>query len=107
MDDLIELTIELVGDLLEVTLKGIENPQKRKWALTIFYSLGTLLITVFLIWGAIAIYLDGNLTGAIVFAAVAVIIFLVFGFFILRRHKKNWKSKKKTNFVYSAHLGFI
>ena len=95
MDDLIEAAIELVGDLLEAALKGIRNTQKRKWALTIFYSIVTLLITIFLIWGAIAIYLDGNLAGAIVFAAVAVILFLVFGFFIFRGHKKNWKSKKE------------
>ena len=94
MGDLIELVIELFADL-PVTLSRIENPQKRKWALTLFYSVGTLLITVFLIWGAIAIYADGNLTGAIVFAAVAVILFLVFGFFILRRHKKNRKSKNE------------
>ena len=93
MDDLIEALIDLAGDLLEEVLKGIKNPQKRKWALTIFYSVITLLITGFLVWGAVAVYLDGNLTGAIVFAAVAVILLLVFGFFILRGYKKNWKNK--------------
>ena len=93
MDDLIEALIDLAGDLLEEVLKGIKNPQKRKWALTIFYSAITLLITGFLVWGAVAVYLDGNLTGAIVFAAVAVILLLVFGFFILRGYKKNWKNK--------------
>ena len=93
MDDLIEALIDLAGDLLEEVLKGIKNPQKRKWALTVFYSVITLLITGFLVWRAVAVYLDGNLTGAIVFAAVAVILLLVFGFFILRGHKKNWKNK--------------
>ena len=93
MDDLIEALIDLAGDLLEEVLKGIKNPQKRKWALTVFYSLVTLLISGFLVWGAVAVYLDGNLTGAIVFAAVAVILLLVFGFFILRGYKKNWKNK--------------
>ena len=95
MDDLIEAAIELIGDLLETALKGIKNPHKRKWALTIFYSVVALVITAFLIWGAVAIYLDGNLTGAIVFAVTAVILFLVFGFFILRGYKKSWKSKKE------------
>ena len=47
-----------------------------------------------LIWGAVAIYFDGNLTGATVFAAVAVLLLLIFGFFILRGHKKNWKNKR-------------
>ena len=94
MDDLIEAAIDLAGDLLEEVLKGIKNPQKRKWALTIFYSTVTLLITGFLIWGAVAIYLDGNLTGAAVFAAVAVLLLLIFGCFILRGHKKNWKNKR-------------
>ena len=93
MDDLIEAVIDLAGDLLEEVLKGIKNPQKRKWALSIFYSVITLLITGFLVWGAVAVYLDGNLTGAIVFAAVAVILLLAFGFFILRGHKKNCKNK--------------
>ena len=95
MDDLIEAVIELAGDLLEAAFKGIKNPQKRKWALTIFYSAVTLLLTGFLTAGAIAIYLEGNLTGAIIFAAVAGLLFLTFGFFILRGHKKNWKSKKE------------
>ena len=94
MGDLIEAAIDLAGDLLEEILKGIKNPQKRKWALTIFYSTVTLLITGFLIWGAVAIYFDGNLTGAAVFAAVAVLLLLSFGFFILRGHKKNWKNKR-------------
>ena len=94
MDDLIEALIDLAGDLLEAVLKGIKNPQKRKWALTIFYSVITLLITAFLIWGAVAIYFDGNLTGATAFAAVAVLLLLIFGFFILRGHKKNWKNKR-------------
>ena len=93
MDDLIEAVIDLAGDLLEEVLKRIKNPQKRKWALTIFYSLVTLLISGFLVWGAVAVYLDGNLTGTIAFAAVAVILLLVFGFFILRGHKMNWKNK--------------
>ena len=93
MEDLIEAAIDLTGDLLEAVLKGINNPQKRKWALTIFYSVVTLLITAFLIWGAVAVCFDGNLTGAAAFAAVAVILLFIFGFFILRGHRKNWKSK--------------
>ena len=95
MDDLIEAAIELIGDLLEAALKEIKNPQKRKWALTIFYSVVTWLVTGFLIWGAIALYLEGNLTGAIVFAAVGGILFLVSEIFILRGHKRNWKNKKE------------
>lgn len=94
MDDLIGAAIELIGDLLEQALKGIKNPGKRKWALTTFYSMGALVITAFLIWGAVGACLEGNLTGAIVFAVIAAILLLVFSFFILRGHKKNWKSKK-------------
>lgn len=95
MDDLIEMVIELAGDLLEEMLKGIKNPHRRKWALTIFYSIVTLAITGFLIWGAVAVYLDGNLTGAIVFAGIAAVLLLVFGFFILRGHKRCWKNKRR------------
>ena len=94
MDDLIEAVIDLACDLLEVILAGIENPKKRKWALTIFYSVVTLLIVGFLIWGAVAVFVEGNLTGAIAFAAVAAVLLLVFGFFILRGHKKNWNNKR-------------
>ena len=94
MDDLIEALIDLSGDLLEEVLKGIKNPKKRKWALTVFYSVVTLLITGFLAWGAVAVYFDGNLTGAIAFAVIAVILLLIFGFFILRGHKKSWKNKR-------------
>ena len=94
MDDLIEAVIELFGDLLEQALKGIKDPNKRKWALTSFYSFVAFAITAFLIWGAVATYLDGNLTGALVFAAVAAVLFLFFGLSIAHGHRKNWKSKK-------------
>ncbi len=94
MDDLIEAVIELFGDLLEAALKGIKDPNKRKWALTGFYSLVTMAITAFMAWGATATYLEGNRTGAMVFAAIGAILFLVFGFFILRGHKRAWKGKK-------------
>ena len=94
MDDLILAAIELVGGLLEAALKEIKRPQKRKWALTIFYSVIILSVIGFLIWGAFAICLDGNLTGAIALAAVAGILFLVSGILILRGHRKSWKRKK-------------
>ena len=94
MDDLIEAVIELFGDLFEQALKGIKDPNKRKWALTSFYSFVTLAITAFLIWGAVATYLDGNLTGSLVFAAVAAVLSLFFGLSIVHGHKKNWKGKK-------------
>ena len=96
MDDLIEAAIELAGELLEILLKGIKNSQKRKWALTIFYSVATLVIAGLLIWGAVAIYTaDGNRVGATVFATMAGAILVVFGFFILRGHKSNWVGKKQ------------
>ena len=94
MEDIIEAVIDLAGDLLEAAFINIENPRKRKWALTAFYSAATLIITGLLVWGAVALHLEGNSTGAVAFAAVAGILFLVFGFFILRGHKSNWKNKK-------------
>jgi len=95
MEEIIEAVIDLAGDLLEAAFISMKNPRKRKWALTAFYSAVTLMITGFLLWGAVALYLEGNLTGAAVFAAVAGILLFVFGFFILRGHKRNWKNKKR------------
>ena len=95
MDDIIEAVVELLGDLLEMALKGIKNLQKRKWALTVFYVLITLGITGFLLWSAGEIWKDGNKTGAGIFAGIAVILCTVFGFFIIRGHKRNWKSKRE------------
>jgi len=96
MDDIIEFVIELLGELLETALGSIKNPQIRKWALTVFYSLITVAVCGFLAWIAITLYLEQNMTGALSVAGVAGVLFLVFGFFILRRHKKrNWKNKHK------------
>lgn len=91
MDDIIEAIVEIIGSLLEEALKGIKNPKKRKWALTGFYSVLLVVIVGFLLWGAAALFADGNLIGAAVFAVIAVLLSVIFSFFIIRGHKRNWK----------------
>ena len=90
MDDIIEAVIEIAGELLEGIFSSIKNPRKRKWALTGLYASITLLITGFIAWNAVTLYLEENVTGAVVLAAVAGIVFILFSFFIRRGHKSNW-----------------
>ena len=80
MEDLIAGVIELVGNLLEDGFKSIKNTKKRKWALTIFYSVVTLAIVSFCVWSAIAFYRQNNWTGFIVLAVIAGFLFLIFVF---------------------------
>ncbi|MBQ8359862.1 MAG: hypothetical protein IJX37_08195 [Oscillospiraceae bacterium] len=92
MDDIIEAAIELFGDLMEAALKNIKNPRKRKWALTVFYSVLGLGVTAVPTYFAIRFGMENNTTGAIVVGVLAVVMFFVFGFLIIRGHRQNWKS---------------
>lgn len=89
MDDIIEAVIEIAGELLEGIFSSIKNPRKRKWALTGLYTAITLLIIGFIAWNAVTLYLEENITGAVVLAAVAGMVFILFSFFIRRGHKRD------------------
>lgn len=91
MDDIIDFFIELFGELLGEILGNIKNPSKRKWALSVFYSVFWLGITSFLTYFAVSLKKENNLTGAIVVGMIAVMIFLLLGFFIIHGHRQNWK----------------
>lgn len=95
MADFIEFLLELFGDALEAVLENIKNPQKRKWALTIFYSAIVLAVTGLCIWGAVTVGAEQNPSGAATLGVVAGLLFTVFGFLIIRGHKRSWNSKKK------------
>ena len=90
MDDIVEFIIEIAGDALECVFDNIKNPQKRKWALTSFYSVITLLIEGIPLWGTISFLQEKNHIGAIVLGGITALIAVVFGFFIIRGHRQNW-----------------
>jgi len=89
MDDIIEIAIEVVGEVLETTLMHIKDPKKRKWALRIFYSFWAVALAAFMTWLMVDAYRDGNVTGAVVVAAITVLMIVLFGILIVRRRKKN------------------
>ena len=91
MDDIIEFVIEFLGELLETALGSIKNPQIRKWALTVFYSLFWLGIAGFFAYFAVDLAKKNSTTGAIVVGLIAGIWFFGIGFFIIRGHRQNWK----------------
>ena len=95
MDDLIEFLIEVFGDIVEAALESIKNPRKRKWALTIFYSFIVLAISGLCIWAAVSNAMEQNLSGAAVMGVIAGLLLTVFGFFIIRGHKRSWRKKNK------------
>ena len=91
MDDIIEFIIEVFGELLEGILGCIKNPRKRKWALTVFYSVIWLGVTAFFTYSAVVFGEENNTAGTIAMGVIAGAVFLVFGFFIIRGHRQNWK----------------
>ncbi len=95
MADFIEFLLELFGDALEAALESIKNPKRRKWALTIFYSTIVLAVTGLCVWAAISNGLEQNMSGAAVMGVITGLLLTVFGFFIIRGHKRSWISKKK------------
>ena len=97
MDDIIEAVFEIVGTIIEEIFDNIKSPRKRKWALTAFYSVFTLIITGFFLWGTVALAAEGSRTGAIAFGIVSGGLFLLSAFFIIRGHRRSWKrgSKRK------------
>ncbi len=93
MDDIIEFIIEVFGELLEAILGNIKNPRKRKWALTVFYSVIWLGVTAFFTYFAVVFGKENNTAGTIAMSVITSAIFLVFGFFIIRSHRQNWKKR--------------
>ena len=91
MDDVIEVVIEVLGDLLEIALGNIKNPKKRKWALTSFYSVLVLGVTALPAFSTVVFGKEGNVTGAIVMGVIAGALLAVGGFFIVLGHRQNWK----------------
>lgn len=91
MDDIIEFLIELFGEILAEVLANIKNPRKRRWALTMFYSVFWLGITAVLAYFAVDLGKENNTVGTVVLGVLAGIVFLVFGYFIVRGHRQNWK----------------
>ena len=95
MDDIIEAIIDLIGSLLEELFLRIKNPNRRKWALTLLYSAFLLAMEGFFWWGVWALTVEGNRTGAMIFAVIALFLLLLFGALIIRGHRQNWKRKYK------------
>ena len=93
MDDVIEFVIEVLGELLEAILGNIKNPQKRKWALTVFYSAILTGITIVFTLFAVESWKDDNATGAIIMGVITGVLFLVLGFFVVRGHRQSWKKQ--------------
>ena len=93
MDDVVEFLIEVFGDLLGEILGSIKNPRKRKWALTVFYSVFWFGITAFFTYYSVVFGKENNTTGAIVMGIIAGVVFLALGFFIIRGHRQNWKKR--------------
>lgn len=88
LDDIIEIVIEVVGEVLETMIMQIKDPKKRKWAAGLFYGFLAVVLAGFLAWLAVDAYRNGNVTGAIVVIAVAVLLILIFGFVAVRRRRK-------------------
>ena len=90
-----EIVGEIVGNLLENIFYNIKNSGKRKWALTCFYSGLALIFDGFLLWPTISFLQDENHLGAAVLGGFTVLATVIFGFLIIRGHRRNWQSVKK------------
>ena len=95
MDSIIEAIVEILGTLLEGIFSSIKNTRKRKWALTCFYSVLALIFDGFLLWPTISFLQDENHLGAAVLGGFTVLAAVIFGFLIIRGHRRNWQSVKK------------
>ena len=93
MDGFIEFVIEFFGGLLEDSIRGIKNPNKRKWALTAFYTVVSLGIITFFACMAVSSGRENNRIGAMIMGGIAAITFFVSSCIIIRGHKKQWKKK--------------
>ena len=95
MEGVLEVVVEIVGNLLENAFYNIKNSGKRKWALTCFYSVLALIFDGFLLWPTISFLQDENHLGAAVLGGFTVLATVIFGFIIIRGHRRNWQSVKK------------
>ena len=95
MDNIIEAIIEVAGSVFEFIFDHIKNPQKRRWALTGLYSVIATVMDGFLLWRMISFLQDENHLGAAVLGGFTVLATVIFGFIIIRGHRRNWQSVKK------------
>ena len=95
MDGFIEFVIEVFGGLLEDSIRGIKNPNKRKWALTALYSVVMLGFITFLVCMAVSFGRENDRIGAMITGGIAAITFFVSSYIIIRGHRKKWKKKEK------------
>jgi len=91
MDFVVELVIEVLGELLEFALGNIKNPSTRKWALTIFYTILLLGITALPGCFAFSFLKEGNVTGSVVLGVISGALLFGGGFLVIRGHRQNWK----------------
>lgn len=89
MEDFLAGVLEFLGYFLEDALHRIKNSRKRKWALTIFYSVIALIVSGAFIFLALACYKEGSRIGALSMSAVSGLLFFGAGFMIIREHRKN------------------
>ena len=95
MDAIIEFLIEVFGEIAECILDNIRDTKKRKWALTIFYSTILLAVTALCVWGAVTNGIGHNTLGAVTMGVIAGLLLTVFGFLIVRGHRRSWRKKAK------------
>ena len=95
MDAILDAIMEGVLEVVENTFYNIKNSGKRKWALTCFYSVLALIFDGFLLWSTISFLQDENHLGAAVLGGLTVLATVIFGFIVIRGHRRNWQSVKK------------
>ncbi len=91
--DVIETVIDLFDSFLDACFGANKHPRKRKWVLTIFYE--ALLHTALglFLWWIFKRIDDLEETAVIVLTVIAVLIFVLFSFLIIRRHRRSGERK--------------
>jgi len=89
MEDFLAVVLEVLGNLLEDALHGIKNPRKRKWALTIFYSVIALIMSGAFIFLTLVCYKEGKGGATWILSGITGLLILGAVFLIIREHRKN------------------
>ena len=90
MDDIIEFLIEVFGELTGKLIERIKDPQKQKWAVTIFGSVICIGVVGCCTLLAIGFGKNGDRVSATVMGVISAVSSVLGGYFIVRGHRRGW-----------------
>ncbi|MBE6981714.1 MAG: hypothetical protein E7437_05265 [Ruminococcaceae bacterium] len=91
--DVIEMVIDLLDSFQDACFGSNKHPHKRKWVLTVFYEVLLHTAMGLFLWWLCKHIDDLEKTAVIILTVIVVLIFVLFSFLIIRKHRRSGGEK--------------